>query len=68
MCSGAAVLAGSPAAAGAEAAALLGDPARRERLAAAGRARAADLGAAATASAYQRVFESVLEGAATPLP
>jgi glycosyltransferase involved in cell wall biosynthesis len=65
MCAGAAVLAGSPAAVGAEAAALLGDPARRERLAAAGRARAAELGAAATAAAYQRVFESVLEGAAT---
>ena len=68
MCGGAAVLAGSPAAAGAEAAALLGDPARRERLAVAGRARAAGLGAAATAAAYQRVFEAVLQEAATPLP
>ena len=60
MCGDAAVLAGSPVAAGREAAALLGDRARRARLGSAGRTRAAGFGAAATAAAYARVFDSVL--------
>jgi len=60
MCGDAAVLAASPVAAGREAAGLLADPARRARLAGAGRGRAAGFGAAATAEAYARVFDSVL--------
>jgi glycosyltransferase involved in cell wall biosynthesis len=59
MCGEAAVLARSPKEAGHEAAALLADPARRARLAEQGRRRAAGFGAAATAAAYARLFESV---------
>ncbi|TMD92085.1 MAG: glycosyltransferase [Chloroflexi bacterium] len=60
MCGDAAVLAGSPVAAGHQAAALLDDPARRASLGAAGRRRAERFGAAATAAAYAEVFDSVL--------
>ncbi len=64
MCADAAVLAPTPDALGREAAVLLGDPDRRRLLAAAGRERAANFHAAATAAAYERVFDSVLGGVA----
>lgn len=64
MCADAAVLASTPAELGRAAAALLGDPDARARLAAAGAARCARFGIAATAAAYTRVFE----GALSPCP
>lgn len=60
MCADAAVLASTPVELGRAAAALLGDRDARERLAAAGAARCARFGIAATAAAYARVFEEAL--------